>query len=375
MGEWTRTFPQLAQVRLNEPCGRMFCRPRWKRSRANSLNLSDWELWLVWQGRGWMRTRTRTLPLSAGFCTLMRPGGIYDAGQEADNPLGITFIHFDLLRAAARKNGRATQRKIEAGSSAADSSTADSSAVEAGLSCWPQWPEFFLLEDVTYADELTRRIIAQMADNRAASEALLHAFLLDLLERPELDEHAAAMPPAATGGAAAGGAPAAVSASVSASAGVDVLAGAVASAGAVTSAGAVGGVAAPARPLRPRPRAAKSGQTTHGLPHYREFLQLIARVRTLSPEALPTVAQMAASMSLSAEHFSRLFRQFSGQSPMRFIIDLRLTHARHLLLESSLSVGEIAELLRYSDVYFFSRQFKEKIGVSPLAYRQSAGGS
>ncbi|MEM6393915.1 MAG: AraC family transcriptional regulator [Planctomycetota bacterium] len=82
------------EVTINQPCGRLVGPPGWSRPRAASLGLSDHELWLVWRGRGWMSDGRTRRTLGPGSLVWMRPGGIYDAGQDPEAPLGFTFIHF-----------------------------------------------------------------------------------------------------------------------------------------------------------------------------------------------------------------------------------------------------------------------------------------
>ncbi len=84
------------QVRLNDPCGRVTGSAGWSRTRENSLALADAGIVAGLEGpRAGCRPATRNSPLLPGFCALMRPGGIYDAGHDEANPLGFTFIHFD----------------------------------------------------------------------------------------------------------------------------------------------------------------------------------------------------------------------------------------------------------------------------------------
>src|ERR1700677_3945063 len=82
-------------VSLSHPCGVLAAQQGWRRSRENSLALRDHELWFVWHGEGSMQTNSARLALRPGFCAWMRPGGIYDAGLNDNQPLGFTFIHFD----------------------------------------------------------------------------------------------------------------------------------------------------------------------------------------------------------------------------------------------------------------------------------------
>jgi transcriptional regulator GlxA family with amidase domain len=102
--------------------------------------------------------------------------------------------------------------------------------------------------------------------------------------------------------------------------------------------------------------------------HRQEIIRLMASLSG-SPAPFPTVESWAREMHLSPAHFSRVFKAATGQSPRDYLIGARLSQARHLLIETNLAVGEIAERLDYADVFFFSRQFKQKTGLSPLQYR------
>jgi AraC-like DNA-binding protein len=93
-----------------------------------------------------------------------------------------------------------------------------------------------------------------------------------------------------------------------------------------------------------------------------------------TPGRLPRVSEMAQRLHWSPAHFSRIFKLVTQQSPRDFLLELRLSRARHLLRETSLAVGEIAERLDYPDLFYFSRQFKQKSGLSPLQFRHQKRG-
>ena len=82
------------------------------------------------------------------------------------------------------------------------------------------------------------------------------------------------------------------------------------------------------------------------------------------------VDEMAKSFGLSSDHFTRLFKSQKGISPREYVLRARIEAAQDLLRSSNHSIGRIADILGYSDVYFFSRQFKERVGVSPSAFRK-----
>lgn len=117
-----------------------------------------------------------------------------------------------------------------------------------------------------------------------------------------------------------------------------------------------------------RPALRDEKPSAHAL-HESAISAMIAEIQS-GTAALPSVAEMARRISVSQAHFSRVFHRITGQSPRDFLLQTRLTRARHLLAGTALSVGEIAERLGYADIFFFSRQFKEKIGVSPGVFRK-----
>jgi len=78
---------------------------------------------------------------------------------------------------------------------------------------------------------------------------------------------------------------------------------------------------------------------------------------------------LARQLGLSPPHFSTEFKRHFGVSPMRYVISLRLQHARHLLTDRSLPISEVAQRVGYPDVYQFSRLFKKHEGVSPSTVR------
>ncbi len=81
--------------------------------------------------------------------------------------------------------------------------------------------------------------------------------------------------------------------------------------------------------------------------------------------------KLAKRMGIGVSTLRRDFQRVTGISIHNYVIDSRVTRARELLRQSDLPVGQIAEELGYKDIYFFSRQFKQRVGMSPSAYRNS----
>lgn len=84
-----------------------------------------------------------------------------------------------------------------------------------------------------------------------------------------------------------------------------------------------------------------------------------------------TVEQLADFCGLDRHYLSRIFKAETGFTIKEYILRQKMNRARELLLNSSLSVGNVARSVGYSDVYNFSKIFKKQAGASPLRLRQS----
>ena len=74
---------------------------------------------------------------------------------------------------------------------------------------------------------------------------------------------------------------------------------------------------------------------------------------------------------MSTSWFSRCFRAAVGESPMRYILLLRIRNAQVLLETTDGTVSEIARIVGYENPMYFSRLFRKEKGVSPLKYRKA----
>jgi AraC-like DNA-binding protein len=87
-----------------------------------------------------------------------------------------------------------------------------------------------------------------------------------------------------------------------------------------------------------------------------------------------SLADMADTAILSKFYFSRVFRTLTGTSPGRFLTAIRLTKAKQLLLETSLSVTEISYMVGYNSLGTFTSRFTRSVGVPPARYRALSHG-
>ena len=76
-------------------------------------------------------------------------------------------------------------------------------------------------------------------------------------------------------------------------------------------------------------------------------------------------AKLAQLCGITEKHFRSLFKQQYQVTPTQYIIRLRLDSAVKLLQQGGFAIGEIAEMVGISDIYYFSKLFKKQFGVSP----------
>ena len=82
-----------------------------------------------------------------------------------------------------------------------------------------------------------------------------------------------------------------------------------------------------------------------------------------------TVADMAKASGYSVPQFSRLFTEFSGITPIRYLNMLRILKSADMLLQGKKSVTDIAFECGFESLEVFERNFKKYFGVSAAEYR------
>lgn len=83
------------------------------------------------------------------------------------------------------------------------------------------------------------------------------------------------------------------------------------------------------------------------------------------------VSGLASSLNMSTSQFNRKLHGLAGQSPVQFIISVRLQRASKLLKTSNKTIAEVAYEVGYSDQAYFSRVFKKEYGISPSEFKNN----
>ena len=99
--------------------------------------------------------------------------------------------------------------------------------------------------------------------------------------------------------------------------------------------------------------------------------RLLERIEN-EPFADRMVSRLAAQCRMTADHFTRRFREALDQTPQEYLARVRMRAAASALTgEPRLPIKEVAARAGYSSVHAFSRIFSKTFGVAPGAYARN----
>lgn len=84
-----------------------------------------------------------------------------------------------------------------------------------------------------------------------------------------------------------------------------------------------------------------------------------------------TLVEVAEYVAVSPGHLSSQFGKYCNRTFVEYLTCVRLRKAKELLVQTSLQIQRIAELVGYNDVSYFNRVFRRETGQSPGSYRNT----
>jgi AraC family transcriptional regulator len=90
-----------------------------------------------------------------------------------------------------------------------------------------------------------------------------------------------------------------------------------------------------------------------------------------NPESDHSLEAMAADAGLTPSHFCRVFKKATGTTPHQYVMKARLDRAQELLTSSDLSIATIADQLGFTSQSHFTRAFRQYSGQTPSGWRQT----
>lgn len=107
------------------------------------------------------------------------------------------------------------------------------------------------------------------------------------------------------------------------------------------------------------------GKEVREINHFRRF-QKSLRLSTINKKS---VSDFAKEMAITTVHLNRICQAVAGKSTSQIIQEHSVNEACKYLMHTSYSISEIADLLNFEDLSYFSRLMKKYLGKSPQLYR------
>ena len=110
-------------------------------------------------------------------------------------------------------------------------------------------------------------------------------------------------------------------------------------------------------------------QTRIALEKYEnEFTDVLSYIHNNLDKDL-SLDELGALLHYNPVHFSQKFKEKMGLSPMKYLSQLRIKKAAHLLHSTAIPISEIAGAIGFSSTYSFRTFFSKHVGLSPQDYR------
>lgn len=123
--------------------------------------------------------------------------------------------------------------------------------------------------------------------------------------------------------------------------------------------------------LREADAPAAKLKTAHSVQNENEIIRRAQQYISSHIRQKLSVPMVARSVDVSPSYLTALFHKNLHISPGEYIRRIKLQESKQMIRENNMNFTEIAAALNYSTVHHFSRQFKEKFGITPSEYAKS----
>ena len=106
------------------------------------------------------------------------------------------------------------------------------------------------------------------------------------------------------------------------------------------------------------------------LHHEDDFVFRLKEYITMHIDEEMNRESLAKAVFLTPDYLSRMFKRRTGMGLNEYIVNRRIDLAKQLLAQTELPVGSIAVQLGYNSFSHFTKVFKQRVGVTPVKYRQ-----
>lgn len=112
--------------------------------------------------------------------------------------------------------------------------------------------------------------------------------------------------------------------------------------------------------------------TTEARQHYQDELleQILTYIDKTIYEPI-TVSEICQKFSLSRSSLQILFNENLEQPPKKYISELKLEKSREMICQGKYTISEIALMLSFNSIHYFSRAFAQKYGMAPSEYAKT----
>jgi len=105
------------------------------------------------------------------------------------------------------------------------------------------------------------------------------------------------------------------------------------------------------------------------LDNYSEYIKQAIIYTNEHYQTIEKVSEVSKMLNLNTEYFCRLFKREVGMTYVTYLTNIRMEKAMHLIKYSNIKICEIARLVGYNNISYFSKLFKRTYGKNPFKIR------